>query len=207
MKPEYCEVSIIYDKQAKLFWTIRSRELWFISIVRWKYLYSFLWKSKRSLEINKKLLWSLVPIMKPEYCEVSINYDKQAKLFWTIRSRELWFISIVRLKYLYFFLWKSKRFIALEINKKLLWSLVPIIKRNIVKLALNMTSKPNFHIYIYATFFFFREWYMSHLYFRFSTIIVWINLKTWTVSTKEVHGPGPLRIFIINIAYKFYKIL
>ena len=33
--------------------------------------------------------------MKPEYCEVSIKYDKQAKLFWTIRSRELWFISVL----------------------------------------------------------------------------------------------------------------
>ena len=47
------------------------------------------------LEINKKLLWSLVPIKKSEYCKVSIKfltqgkkerklvsikYDKQAKL-------------------------------------------------------------------------------------------------------------------------------
>ena len=32
------------------------------------------------LEINKKLLWSLVPMIKLEYCKVSIKYDKQAKL-------------------------------------------------------------------------------------------------------------------------------
>ena len=113
---------------------------------------------------NKKLLWSLVPIIKPEYCKVSIKYGKQAKRFWTIRSSELWFISIVRLKYLYFFQWKSKKSIALEINKKLLWSLVPIIKPNIVKLALNMRSKPNFiYIYIYI--------YMPHLYFKFWTML------------------------------------
>ena len=30
---------------------------------------------------NKILLWSLVPIIKPEYCKVSIKYVKQAKLF------------------------------------------------------------------------------------------------------------------------------
>ena len=46
------------------------------------------------LEINKKLLWSLVPMIKPEYCKVSIKfltqkklvsikYDKQTKLSYT----------------------------------------------------------------------------------------------------------------------------
>ena len=37
-------------------------------------------KRSIALEINKKkLLWSLVPIIKPEYCKVSTKYDKQAK--------------------------------------------------------------------------------------------------------------------------------
>ena len=87
----------------------------------------------------------------------------------------------------------QKGSVVLEINKKLLWSLVPMIKLEYCKVSIKYDKQTKLsYIYIYVCVCVCVYLCVSHLYFKFSTIIVWSNLKTRTVQPK-VLKPRPDR--------------